>query len=184
MQHKAISAPSHDLWRPSSEKATSHNLIAKIFHWGFMFFFIYALTKQVGDVSELENSSLLQYEMAFASIFLLFLAARYFYMQMTRPTALPEDTPEPLEYLARCGHLAMYASLAAVPITGIIIGTLYYYGIKSGTLMEIAIIMHEGAIGASFFTIAVHVFAAWYHRRMRDGIWDSMVPVMKEEAGE
>ncbi len=180
MQSKVLSTPSHDEWKPSANRATAHSLVAKFFHWGFMFFFIYALTKQVGDVSELEDASLLQHEMAFASIFLLFLAARYFYMHLTNPTALPKDTPEPLEFLARCGHLAMYASLAAVPITGIIIGALYYYGIKSGILMEIAIVMHEGAIGASFFTIAVHIAAAWYHRKMRDGIWDSMVPILKE----
>jgi cytochrome b561 len=180
MQSKATPIPTHNSFKPSKEKAMPHSLIAKIFHWGFMFFFIYALTQQVGDVTDLEDSSLLQYEMVFASIFLLLLAARYFYMQKTRPTSLPKNTPELLAYIARCGHLAMYASLAAIPATGIFIGTLYWSGIKSGIYMDIAIVLHEGAIGASFFTIAIHVAAAWYHRRMRDGVWDAMVPIIKE----
>ena len=77
----------------NSEEVRPHGRIAKILHWGFIAVFIYALTKQLDEVEELEDFSLVQYEMAFASIFLVLLFARFVYMQSTRPTALPGNTP-------------------------------------------------------------------------------------------
>ena len=52
----------------------SHSLTAKVWHWGFIVVFIYALTKQLDEVEELEDLELLEAEMIFASIFLVILA--------------------------------------------------------------------------------------------------------------
>ena len=157
-----------------------HGRTARILHWGFIVVFIYALTKQLDEVEELEDFALLQYEMAFASVFLLLLIIRFVYMR-ARPTAMPEDTPRRDRLLARAVHIGMYAGLSLVAVTGLCIGALYWSGIKSGVAMEGVLLLHEIAVNTSYFLIAGHIAAALWHRRKRDGIWDSMVPVWKEE---
>ena len=142
--------------------------------------FVYALFKQLDEVEELEDLSLLHYEMVFASFFLILLLARFVYMQRTRPTVLPTDAPQTTRLSARAVHLAMYCSLALVAITGLGIGGLYWNGTKAGTAMETLLLVHEICVISSYWLIAGHVAAALYHRSKKDGIWDAMVPVWKE----
>ena len=163
-----------------SDEVTAHSRTARILHWGFILVFIYALTKQLDEVEELEDFSLLQYEMVFASLFLLLLLGRFVFMQLTRPSAMPSDTPKQTRFLARSVHLAMYVSLALIPITGLAIGGMYWSGTKSGSAMDAALLLHEIAVNTSYFLILGHVAAAIYHRRKGDGIWNAMVPVWKE----
>ena len=57
-------------------KVQPHSLAAKSLPWGFIVVFLYALSKQLDEVEELEAPGLLQYEMAFAVVFLLLVGAR------------------------------------------------------------------------------------------------------------
>ena len=118
--------------------------------------------------------------MVFAAAFLLLLFVRFVFMQAMRPSAMPSDTPKPTRLLARSAHLAMYLSLSLIPITGLYIGGMYWSGIKSGSAMDAALLLHEIAVNSSYFLILGHVAAAVYHRRKGDGIWNAMVPVWKE----
>lgn len=156
-----------------------HTLAAKAAHWGFLAFFVYALTKQLDEVEELEDLALLEYEMIFASVFLLLLIGRFVFMQSTRPSVLPAE-PKRERLLARVVHLAMYASLALIAASGLAIGGLYKAGVKSGDAMDAVLLLHEIAVNSSYFLILGHVGAAIYHRRKGDGVWDAMVPVWKE----
>lgn len=158
-----------------------HGLVAKIFHWGFLLVFAYALTKQIGDVSELSDSALLRFEMVFALAFLALLAVRYSYMRVVGPSALPDAAPRPLRLAARAGHLAMYISLAMIAISGLIIGALVYAGGTEAAGMDLAIGLHETSVMASYIAITVHVAAAIFHRIKGDGIWSAMVPVLTEK---
>ena len=162
-----------------SLKATPHGLPAKLFHWGFLGVFIYALSKQIDEVEELEDFALLQTEMVFAALFLLILIARFVYMR-ARPTALPEDTPEQVRFMARAVHLAMYGSIGMIAVSGLLIGGLYWSGIKSGPAMGIVLSLHETAVDVTYVLIAMHVAAALYHRRHDNGIWQSMMPSLRK----
>lgn len=162
------------------EQIVPHSRMAKIVHWGFIAVFIYALTKQLDEVSQLEDFALLRFEMIFAIGFLALLAARFVYMRRTRPTALPENTPKFVKRAARAGHLAIYASLAMIALSGMMIGTLYWVGIKDGLLMAAVAEFHGASVMASYFAIGLHIAAAIFHRVLGDGIWSSMVPVFKE----
>ena len=53
--------------RETSARVSPHSFAAKAMHWGFIGVFVFAVTKQLDEVVELEDFSLLQYEMAFAS---------------------------------------------------------------------------------------------------------------------
>ncbi len=161
-------------------RTTPHSLAARIVHWGFIGVFLFALSKQLDELEELEDHGLLQYEVAFATFFLILLIARFVFMQSTRPTALPDDTARRARLLARTVHLAMYASLALIPVTGLVIGGLFWSGISSGVAMDAALLLHELAVIATYWLIAGHVAAAIYHRRKRDGVWNAMVPFWKE----
>ena len=48
--------------------------IARTFHWGFIGIFLYGIIKQVDDISQLEDSALLRFEVLFALVFLAVLA--------------------------------------------------------------------------------------------------------------
>lgn len=166
----------------SPDTVRPHDLLAKVFHWGFIVVFVYALTKQLDEVEELEDAALLEFEMFFASFFLALVIVRYLYMRLTRPTALPAATPRRERLLARAVHVAMYVGLGTIAATGLVIGGLYGADVKSGVAMEAVLLLHEIAVNSTYFLIALHVAAAVQHRLKGDGIWTTMVPLWKEQA--
>ena len=76
----------------------------------------------------------------------------------------------------------MYACLASIVTSGILIGILYWANIKSGFVIESVISVHELSFTVIYGLIAVHIIAAIYHRFLQDGVWNSMVPIWKERS--
>jgi cytochrome b561 len=154
--------------------------LAKVFHWGFVALFAYGITKQVDDISQLEDFALLRFELIFATIMILLLAIRFLYMAKTQTSSLPEETSAFQRLAAKLVHLGMYVLLATIAVSGILIGGIYWIGMKDGLLIEGIIAVHELAVTASYWLIGVHVAAAVFHRLKQDGVWSSMVPIWKE----
>lgn len=165
---------------PTPRQTAHYSLIAKCLHWGFILLFVYGIVKQVDDVSQLADSAFLRFEMVFAVIFLLVLAARFAYMKTTQSSALPGDAPLWQHRAARAVHYGMYASLAAIALSGMLIGLLYGAGLTSGLILEAALEVHGLTVLVSYWLIAIHVAAALYHRWQTDGVWNTMVPFWKE----
>ena len=158
-----------------------YSTIAKLFHWGFVALFAYGIAKQVDDISQLEDFALLRFELIFATIFLTMLALRFLYMSRAQSSSLPTETSTLQKLAAKLAHLGMYASLAAIAITGILISVFYWISIKNGLFVQGLVTLHEFAVTLSYWLIGLHVVAAIYHRFKGDGVWDSMVPVWKEK---
>ncbi len=158
-----------------------HGIVAKTFHWSFVVIFAYGIFKQIDSTEQLSDPALLRFEIVFAALFLVLLVVRFAFMKLTRPTALPEDTPPLMKRAARVGHLATYASVGMIAVSGLCIGALYSIGLQEGALMTVTIVIHETSVTASYIMIALHIAAALYHRLMGDGIWSSMVPVWREK---
>ena len=158
----------------------NYSVIAKILHWGFVVFFVYGIIKQVNSLDQLKDSSLLKFEILFASTFLFFLVARFFYMKKTQTSSLPPRTSKVQKLLARLVHIGMYLTLGGIAFSGLVIGFLFWIGLRGGILIEIVIGIHEFLIPIMYWLIVVHVAAALYHRLRRDGVWGSMVPFWKE----
>ena len=154
--------------------------LAKLMHWGFVIIFLYALLKQIDSLNQLEDDNLLKFEVLFALTFLSLLAIRFFYMRKTQKSSLPENTPKSQKLAAKIVHLGMYICLAAIPFSGLIIGLLFWLGLKDGVLINIVIGIHEFAVSLIYWLIGIHVVAAIYHRLRKDGVWSSMVPFWKE----
>ena len=158
-----------------------YSYLAKFFHWGFVLLFGYGIIKQVDNIEQLEDISLLKFEIMFASIFLFFLILRFFYMKKTQPTSLPEETPKSQKFAAKLVHYSMYLCLASICISGLMIGLFFWLGFKNGLIIEFIILIHENSISIIYCLIAIHIIAALYHRFRSDGVWNSMVPIWLEK---
>ena len=155
--------------------------LAKIMHWGFVLLFIYGLLKQIDNLNQLEDSSVLRFEVLFALIFLSLLGIRFIYMKKTQGSSLPVSTPKSQKLAAKIVHLGMYFCLAAIPLTGLLIGYLFSLGFKDGLLINIIIGAHEFSVAIIYWLIGIHVLASVYHRLKRDGVWSAMVPFFREK---
>ena len=156
----------------------SHTTLAKFIHWTFTFLYAYGIFKQVDDLSELEDASLLNFEILFATVFLIIVLIRYFYMKDT-PTLLGanEDIPKGHLFIAKTVHRLVYFSLIMLPSTGLLIAGLFNLGMGG---IEIAILIHEFSAFLSYLVIGLHVVASIYSRFKGEGLWNAMVPFWKE----
>ncbi|ODA30717.1 cytochrome B [Veronia pacifica] len=148
-------------------------------HWSFVIIFIYGVIKQVNDISQLEDESLLVFEIVFAFLFVTLLGIRFVYMKNTQ-TSLPSESPEWQKKAARIVHLGMYLSLAIIAISGLIIGGLFWQGKSEGLLIDSIVVLHELSVSSSYALISVHIIAALYHKILKDGVWSAMVPMSKD----
>lgn len=160
----------------------SYSSMAKCVHWAFIGVLAYGVINQVDEVEELESSALLVEEVVFTMIFLSLLLFRFMYMRSARAAMPPYDMPKNLIVLARIVHLGMYVSLALIAITGLMIGGLYYSGVKEGLVLEAILLAHEIIFWTSVNLMGLHIAGAIYHRLRGDGVWSGMVPILKEES--
>ena len=162
----------------------SYSFMAKFMHWAFIAVFAYGVVNQVDEVEELEDAALLVEEVVFAVIFLALLLVRFIYMRAVRE-GMPElEMPNKLMLLARAVHLGMYISLALIALSGLMIGGLYYFGLKDGVVLGTILLLHEIFFWTSVNLMALHVVGAIYHRLQGDGVWSAMVPLWKEAPDE
>ena len=168
--------------------ARPHTRLAKIIHWSFVGLYLYGIVKQVDDLSSLEDSKLLWFEVGFATLFLIIVLARYFYMRRFE-TLQGATVPVHIVHkrFARAVHISMYICLIMLPLTGLMIAGLYTQGFRdatpdeSQTVMDIVLDLHGAAADFSYFLIILHISAAVYSRIKGEGVWSSMVPVLNKE---
>ena len=101
-------------------------------------------------------------------------------MTKTQRSSLPENTPKSQKLAAKLVHFSMYFCLFGIVSSGLMIGFLYWFGIKVGYLIEFSIFIHESFFSIIYWLISIHVIASIYHRFKQDGVWNSMVPFLKE----
>ena len=153
-------------------------------HWGFVLLFIYGLLKQIDELDQLKDEALLKFEVIFAVIFILLLLIRFVYMRTTQKTSLPQSTPRSQVIAAKVVHSGMYICLALIPLTGLLIGLLFWLGLEDGFLINLVVGSHELVVSLIYWLIGLHILAASYHRLKKDGVWSSMVPFFKEVSNE
>ena len=166
------------------DSKSNFSSIAKFMHWGFVLLFIYGLVKQIDQLNQLEDKALLQFEVIFASVFVLLLLIRFIYMKTTQKSSLPDSTPKSQLLAARVVHYGMYACLALIPLTGLLIGLLFWLGFEDGFLINTVVEVHEFSVSVIYWLIGLHILAAIFHRLKNDGVWSSMVPFLKEKSHE
>ena len=148
----------------------------------FIPLYAYGIFKQVDDISQLEDSALLVFESIFAAVFLLIVILRFTYMRRFNTFQGATETPHRIHtFVAKSVHRGMYAALILLPLSGLIIAALYSQDIKSGPLQDGALILHESSATLSYIMIATHISAAIYSRIKGEGVWSSMVPILKED---
>ena len=157
----------------------SHTPLAKFIHWSFSILYAYGIFKQVGDLSELEDPALLNFEILFAVVFLVIVFIRYFYMKDTE-TLLGANIEirKGHLFIAKSVHKLVYFTLVMLPLTGLLIAGLFSIGAGG---IELAIGLHEFSAFLSYVLIAVHVGASFYSKLKGEGIWNAMTPFWKEK---
>jgi len=166
------------------DSKSNFSSMAKFMHWGFVLLFIYGLLKQIDELNQLEDKVLLQFEVIFATVFVLLLLIRFIYMKTTQKSSLPDSTPKSQLLAARVVHYGMYACLALIPLTGLLIGLLFWLGFEDGFLINTVVEVHEFSVSVIYWLIGLHILAAIFHRLKNDGVWSSMVPFLKEKSHE
>ena len=159
----------------------SYTLTAKMFHWSFVILFVYGVSKQINNINQLEDLTLLKFEIVFAFLFILFLVARFVYMKRTQKSSLPPDTPMVQKALAKAVHYGMYIGMISIALSGLVIGCLYWLGLKSGIILETIIGWHEVSVSSVYWLVGLHLIGAIYHRFKNDGVWEAMTPSLKRE---
>ena len=157
----------------------SYTLTAKIFHWSFVVLFAYGISKQIDNINQLEDLALLKFEIAFALLFILLLMARFIYMKRSQKSSLPPDTSVVQRALAKAVHFGMYIGMVSIALSGLVIGCLYWLGLKSGIIIETIISWHEVSVSIVYWLVGLHLIGAIYHRFKNDGVWESMTPSLK-----
>ena len=157
----------------------SHTPLAKFIHWSFSILYAYGIFKQVGDLSELEDPALLNFEILFAVAFLVIVFIRYFYMKDTE-TLLGANIEirKGHLFIAKSVHKLVYFTLVMLPLSGLLIAGLFSIGAGG---IELAIVLHEFSAFLSYVLIAVHVGASFYSKLKGEGIWNAMTPFWKEK---
>ena len=92
--------------------SANHTLLGKVFHWAFVLLYAYGIFKQIDDLQQLEDAALLQFEIVFASVFLLLVVIRYGYMrrfETFQGSVVPVHRYH--KRFARLMHIAMYLCL-------------------------------------------------------------------------
>ena len=157
----------------------SHTPLAKFIHWTFTVLYAYGIFKQVDELEELEDVSLLNFEIFFAIVFLIIVLLRYFYMKDVKTLlGAHEEMHKGHLFIAKATHRLVYFSLIMLPTTGFLIAGMLAVDIPG---MQAAIALHEFSAFLSYVTIALHVGASLYSRYKGEGIWNAMVPVFKEK---
>jgi len=161
-----------------------HTILARFLHWGFIILYSYGIFKQIDELSQLEDTGLLIFEVIFASLFLVIVLIRYFYMRRFE-TFLGASEPVHIvhKYFAKTIHTSMYACLILLPLTGLMIAGLFTQGYtdEDGILISSILGVHEFSATLSYILIATHIAAAIYSRIKGEGIWSAMVPLLNNE---
>ena len=171
-----------DSYQRNRASFSSHTLTSKFLHWSFTFLYAYGILKQIDDISQLEDTSLLEFEVIFAVAFLAIVIFRYFYMRRF-PTLIgaPENISKVHILVARSVHVGMYFSLVMLPVSGLMIAFLFSLGFKDGFLQAAAMGLHGFSASLSYWLIGIHILAAVYSRLKGENIWRAMVPFWNED---
>ena len=150
----------------------THTFLAKFIHWTFIPLYAYGIFKQVDDLNQLKDTSLLNFEILFAIVFLIIVLIRYFYMKDTPALLGAHDNVSKGHLLiAKTVHRLVYFSLIMLPTTGLLIAALISLEVKS---VEIAVFIHELSADLSYLVIAIHVGATLYSRLKSEGLWNDL----------
>ena len=98
----------------------THTKLAKTIHWTFSILYAYGILKQVEDLDELEDPSLLNFEIFFAVVFLVIVMLRFFYMKDAKTLLGAHDEMHKGHlFIAKATHRLVYFSLIMLPTTGL-----------------------------------------------------------------
>ncbi len=124
--------------------------------------YAYGIFKQVEELDQLNNPSILMVEIVFAGIFLGIVFIRYFYMKdVDTLLGAKVEIPKGHLFIAKTIHRLVYLTLILLPTTGLIIAALFAYSLPG---INFAVVIHEFSAFLSYALIGIHIVASIYSR--------------------
>ena len=145
----------------------THTKTSKFIHWTFSLLYAYGIFKQVEELDQLNDSSILMVEIVFAVIFLGIVFIRYFYMKdVDALLGAKVEIPKGHLFIAKTIHRLVYLTLILLPTTGLIIAVLFAYSLPG---IDFAVGIHEFSAFLSYALIGIHIVASIYSRLKGEG---------------
>ena len=125
----------------SRDTKERYGVVSRLFHWGIALLVIWQLLKIFDRISDGEHwvgQTLVPYHISIGVLILVLAVFRAVWaiaQRNNRPVAPP---PPMMAFLARAGHLALYACLLLMPLTGIAIMVGNGYGLEVFGLQLVA----------------------------------------------
>ena len=152
-----------------------HGLVARILHWTTPLLLLYAYIRN-GDVTgALNDSAAMNREIQFGIAVFAIFATRYFWMHMFNGGAsrVSPQAPRLERWLSTLGHNGLYADVAAIISTGLMIPVVQAQG--NAFALQGIVDVHVFFADVMLFLMGGHVLAALWHKIFRnDGIWESI----------
>lgn len=159
-----------------------HSAVGRILHWVTGLLILYGFATGVPNIRRLSEPGLVYTETVFALFLGVLLAIRYIWMKKYNggATRLPNAASKKQKKMVWIGHTAIYASLAGVIISGLLIAAVFVY-LPSGTLLlNLFVALHLTSVFLAGVLMAGHVAFALYHKYwLKDGIMETMTSLKR-----
>jgi cytochrome b561 len=73
----------------------------------------------------------------------------------------------------------MYIGMISIAFSGLLIGCLYWLGLKGGITIDAIVALHEASVSIVYWLVGLHFLGAIFHLVKNDGVWESMAPTLK-----
>ena len=180
-------------------KREDYTAAAKVLHWliAVLILAMFPLAWTMGDFSGIQKFKLYNLHKSIGITILALMTLRLFWRSFHAAPALPGSVPKRERIAAHLGHLALYAALFLMPLSGwamisasdkpsVLFGTTAFPLIpwlselrpdEKKTYADIFKGIHEFTANVLLFLIVIHVAAALRHAFvLRDGIMSRMLP--------
>ena len=164
----------------------AHHWVTRLFHWSTAVLLIYGIVRNAEVTGALFDEQLVLREVAFSmTIGVLFLAQFIWTRFFAGGSRLPPTAPAWERVASRAVHFSIYALVAFMVITGVMIaykvlGTSGLIGGGRGAIKDPFLVglltAHIRGSELLMLVIVIHIVGALWHWVVRkDGVWEAMI---------
>ena len=157
-------------------QAKPHGFVTKGIHWVSAGLLGYGYLKGLGDVSQLADPTILQFEVTFALMLgALFVTRLLWTKRVGGTTRLPQEAARWEQFASRSVHKGLYVFVFLIVLTGLGIALGYAIPVLGGLFLTAMIGLHEMALLVFPLLLLTHIAGALWHKLVRrDGVLESM----------
>lgn len=174
----------------------AYNNIAIAIHWiaVALMLFLLATGFSMDDMTTGEKAPVLSRHASVGLLFFLLLIGRIAWRLNHKPGALPDSVQDWQRKIAEYGHMATYALMVLVPLTGLAAAASHEipvmafgafdirgaFGFLSGSNFDLRYELHKFSMHALLLLVLIHIAGSFYHLLIaKDGVFMQILPRWK-----